>query len=240
VFNNNSWSDNFTVAAGSVTGREHLRLHRNNQDGLAVRRQPHRLVAALADGCSSGRSNEVGARLATGFVAAQVPRLLDADPSFPHLLEQLSNDLFMYLEQILSGLGGGATVVQEHLLFTLLVAVLEPERTLLFGLGDGIYAVDDEVRAIGPYPGNAPPYFAYRLVDSAQLEGAPVEPLQILHEGGPAQRVVLASDGLTALATEELLALPCSRNPSLLQKRLNVWERRFSDDASAIVLERAP
>src|SRR4051794_29186626 len=77
VLETSSWSDGFTVATGSVTGREHRRVQRNNQDGLAVRVEPERIVAAVCDGCSSGTSSEVGARLGAAFIVAQLPRLLD-------------------------------------------------------------------------------------------------------------------------------------------------------------------
>ena len=63
-------------------------LHRNNQDGLAVRVEPRRIVAALCDGCSAGRSSEVGARLAASWVAVHLPRILDENPVAP--AEQLA------------------------------------------------------------------------------------------------------------------------------------------------------
>jgi hypothetical protein len=227
----------FGVAAGSVTGREHLRLHRNNQDGVAVRVEPERVVAVVCDGCSAGASSEVGARLGAAFVAAHLPRVLDEGGGS----ERLTDDLCAYLEHIAAGLGGGPSVVRDYLLFTLLAAVVEPGRTRIFGLGDGLYSTDGEVHVLGPYPDNAPPYVAYRLVDRALCPPALPCAVEMLHESA-AQTVILGSDGLDALAPGELASLAerCRRNPSLLQKGLNVWERRFADDASAVVIQRAP
>ena len=63
------------MAAGSAIGREHRRLGRNNQDAWACAVGPGLLVAAVADGCSSGAHTEVGARLAVHWMAAALPAL---------------------------------------------------------------------------------------------------------------------------------------------------------------------
>src|SRR6185436_1203362 len=105
MFDRNSWSAGFAVATGTVTGREHLRLRRNNQDGLAVRVQPARIVAVVCDGCSAGGSNEVGARLGAGWTAAHLPDILDEEPLRP--APQLESRLADYLRVVAAGLGAG-------------------------------------------------------------------------------------------------------------------------------------
>ncbi len=236
--NNEQWSDSFAVAAASVAGHEHRRLHRNNQDGLAVRAEPQRIVAALCDGCSAGRFSEVGARLAAAWVVARLPELLADRPTTPTLCARLTDGLTDYLRQIAAGLGGGALAVHDHLLFTLLVAVVEPERSLILGLGDGLYSVDGKRRTLDSGPDNAPPYLGYRLIDPAQLDRPSNQSIQISHEGGPVYSLALGSDGSAGFDWAELDQPRYARNRSLLQKRLNVLERQFADDASLILIRR--
>ena len=44
----------FQLAAGSIRGREHLRLERNNQDAYATLRNEQYAIAVVCDGCGSG------------------------------------------------------------------------------------------------------------------------------------------------------------------------------------------
>ena len=48
------------------------------------------------------------------------------------------------------------------------------------GLGDGVFAVDGVVQVIGPFPENAPPYLGYRLVAPHLVDGALLQPLELL------------------------------------------------------------
>ena len=233
-----NWSDDFVVAAGSVTGREHTRLHRNNQDGVAARVEPERILAAVCDGCSAGRSSEVGARLGAAWIVASLPRILAGRPDESELGEQIAAGLVDYLRQIAAGLGGGPGVVQDYLLFTFLAAVVEPDRALIIGLGDGLFAVDGERRVLDPGPDNAPAYLGYRLVDPSLLR-APTSLAPRLHLRARAVRsLVLATDGAAALLPHELDNSLYARNPSLAQKRLNAVEQRLADDASLVVIRR--
>jgi serine/threonine protein phosphatase PrpC len=250
VFDNNDWSSGFAVATGSITGREHTRVHRNNQDGLAVRVEGQRIVAALCDGCSAGRSSEVGARLAAAWIVANLPRLSceptlaarigERSESLPRggaerLARSIEEELLAYLRQIAAG--EGAQFIHDHLLFTILCAIIEPERTLILGLGDGLYSVDGRTNWIDPGADNAPPYLAYRLVDPLLLDRPSLEPLRVLHEAPSCDSLVLASDGAASLVLSEDDPR-WAKNPSLLQKRLNVLEPKLSDDASVIWIRR--
>jgi hypothetical protein len=229
VFDNNNWA----IATGSIAGREHTRLHRNNQDGLAVRVDEQRIVAAICDGCSAGRSSEVGARLGAAWIVANLPRLID--PCEQKTASRLEEELLAYLRQIAAG--QGAQFVHDHLLFTILCAVIEPERTLILGLGDGAYSVDQKTIWLDPGADNAPAYLAYRLVDPLLLDRPSLEPLSVLHSTPACESLVLASDGAASFSLWE----PDDRwakNPSLLQKRLNAMEKQFADDASLIWVRR--
>jgi hypothetical protein len=236
VIDEKAWSSGYVVASGSVAGTGHTRVRRNNQDGLAVRVDPDRIVAAVCDGCSAGRSSEVGARLGAAWIVAQLPRILAESTDEQAITERLAADLAGYLRQIAAGLGGGPDAVHHHLLFTILAAVVEPERALILGLGDGLYAVDGAAHHIDPGPENAPPYLAYRIVDPDCLDRPSLEPLRVLHSSTRVDSIWIATDGVAAVGLGELETNP--KNPSLLQKRLNVLERLFADDASAIAIRK--
>jgi hypothetical protein len=232
------WSADFAVAVGSVAGREHLRLGRNNQDGAAVRLEPARIVAAVCDGCSAGRASEVGARMAAGFAVGALARLLDEGGDEAALPERLAADLCAWLRPIADGLGGDPAAVRDHLLFTVLVAAVEPERALVIGIGDGLYAIDGARTVLDAGPDNAPAYLGYRLVDPACLDRAPAEPPRLLARAGAIGSLILGTDGTAPL---DLSALPGSfDNLSLLQKHLNVQQPRLSDDATLVVIRRRP
>src|SRR5437763_8785392 len=62
----------FAVAAGGVTGREHRRAERDGQDGWATVASNDVVAAIVTDGCGSGRSSEIGARVGAAWIAALV------------------------------------------------------------------------------------------------------------------------------------------------------------------------
>jgi hypothetical protein len=152
----------FDIAAASVTGREHVRSGRNNQDALCVRTSEHGLVAVVADGCGSQPCSELGAQLGVRrLVQAAQQRLAEGgrveEGSF---LTGLREDVLCLLGELKGELGRD---VLGDFLFTLVGAVVTPAKTLIFSAGDGVWALNGEVHALGPFPGNAPPYLAYAL-----------------------------------------------------------------------------
>ena len=65
-------SSDFSVYTGAVTGREHRRALRDGQDGFAPVVSPRVVGAVVTDGCGSGRTSEVGARLGAAWLARLV------------------------------------------------------------------------------------------------------------------------------------------------------------------------
>lgn len=98
----------FEITGGSVVGTAHGRAGRNNQDAWAVRAGPEGCVAIVADGCGSGDSSEVGARLgATLLAEGLLRRLRCEDPARPFgepeavaLLERARQDLLAHLARL--------------------------------------------------------------------------------------------------------------------------------------------
>jgi len=238
------------LAAATVRGRDHGLSLRNNQDGLAVRRGAV-AVAVVTDGCSSGASNEAGARLGAEVLANAVlslaPHGLDAQ-----LAARATDRLFAWLYESARALApdgsGLAAVVERFFLFSFLCAVTAGDRALVFGLGDGVWAVDGALRVLDPGPDNAPPYLGYRALPHAAVTSALAsEP--VVHFLGPARTLLIATDGLSGALSHEP-GLPAAwasdprvfSNPAQLGRQLNVLAEQkkwLRDDTTVALLERA-
>jgi hypothetical protein len=244
----------WTLLGGTVTGGEHRRALKNNQDGLALSREGAWCAAVVTDGCSSGRSSEVGARLGAAWLAQAITRAAPRASSASGLAEEIAEGLASWLRGLVAPFPEErhAALVAEMLLFSFLAAVVGPERAIVFGIGDGVVARDGVTTALPSGPDNAPPYAAYALI------GAPQTP--IVHVDVPCDEVrslLVATDGALDLErrAEELLkdGLPqggldpfatdagYAKNPSLVQKRLTVIGEvngRLPDDTTIAVIRR--
>jgi hypothetical protein len=257
--------DHLTVATGSLIGREHVRTQRNNQDGLALVCRDDLLVAAVTDGCSSGRYSEVGARLGAGWLAQWVPVYAERHGSVhsPAFLQAVTDGFLSYLQGVARRFhpvrDAMPATVQDYLLFTFLVVAMTPAETCVFGLGDGVVGLNGELQVLEAGEGNAPPYLAYRLVEKALME--PVGMLQpVIFAQCPTaavDHVLIATDGAAEIDGRAGDRLPSGdpvgslqdlardprygRNPSLLQKRLTVLgdvNRWLHDDTTMVLIQR--
>lgn len=205
-------------------GREHVRIGRNNQDGVFT--SPH--VAVVTDGCSSQPQSEVGALLGARFLGQWLSKQSELSAELP---ERATEALTAYLYQAVFALGPEVeALLERYFLFTYLAAIRLGARGMIFGLGDGAFLVDDEVVRIDSGPENAPPYCAYRLTNSGSRPEAQT------HFVGEAKKLAVMTDGLNQLSTERVRELTSALNPNplTLQRRLNVLAEteRFSDDAT--------
>jgi hypothetical protein len=227
-------------ASGSVRGRDHALALRNNQDGLAVRDG----VAVVTDGCSSGASNEAGAKLGAEVLANAVVRFatngLDG-----RLAMRATDRLFAWLYESARALTTGeedlAQVVERFFLFSFLCAVRRGDEAMIFGIGDGVWGVDGALQVIDSGPENAPPYLGYRALPRH------VAPAVTIHHLGPAHSLLIATDGLAgALAHDAELPRRWSsdaltfRNPAHLGRQLVVLAEQkkwLRDDTTVALME---
>ncbi|MEW6434416.1 MAG: protein phosphatase 2C domain-containing protein [Myxococcota bacterium] len=231
-------------AGASLTGREHVRLGRNNQDGFALARRGQAIAGVVTDGCSSSPRSEVGAQLSARFLAGWVATHAAGAPLTEELGRIATDALCAWIYRAVSTLDGPPTafveLVETYFLHTFLCGVQIAGDALVFGIGDGAVLVDDALTRLDAGPRNAPPYAAYRL-----LTGRRPEPQ--VHFLGRARRVVLMTDGFDALLEKEpsrlaaLLDGELFRNARTLQRRLNVLAEAAppADDATLVVLEGA-
>jgi serine/threonine protein phosphatase PrpC len=243
-------SAQFHIAAASLTGREHLRRNRNNQDAVAIEAASGRIAAVIADGCGEASRSEIGAVLGARFLAGWLARSDEAEDL--RWAEAACDALTEYLRTVARGSWSperNEAFVAEHLLFTFLAAVVTPARFLVFGCGDGVVRVDHTLLVLDSGPDNAPEYLGYRLTESKlvnQPRMCDVRP-RVHVSGERFSRLVIGTDGLVPLLTPEdaidrlTREVAASGNATLLQRGfvlLRDRERRVQDDATAALLIR--
>lgn len=240
----------FQGAAGSVIGREHQRVGKNNQDAYFWGCQAQTWVAVVCDGCSSSPHSEVGAKLFAPIVGQELitqaqQRAVDATEFWPRVQTRLLTRLRSLID---AHLGEDASERQRcdfsrnYFLFTIVGAILTPEVTALFALGDGVLMLNGESISLPKHRDNAPPYLAYGGMASFQAEAqAGAYDLQV-HRILPTmavQSLLVGSDGVQDLiaAADRLLPGKADRvgevsqfwmddrffkNPDYLRRRLFV------------------
>jgi hypothetical protein len=159
--------ERFEIAAGSVVGRTHAAVGKANQDAFAVRATPFGICGVVCDGCGSGARSEVGAAIGARIISEQVLAELEAGHSIhdnatwerirQRILDAFGGVLRMMGEPV-------ARIVAEYFLFTVVGVAISADSAVIFGVGDGIFALDGGVVRLGPFPGNAPPYLGYGLL----------------------------------------------------------------------------
>lgn len=226
------------IRIGSVIGREHVRLGRNNQDGVGGLVQGDQAIVAVTDGCSSQPFSEVGARLGARALVKLTAALghvpLSELPAVA--MEHLSSWLASVVSAV--AVDDRDEVLEQYGLFTVLCAVRRGREAVVFGAGDGAALIDGRLVRLDSGEANAPAYLGYRL------SGRAIDP--VVHHLGPAACVAVATDGidpwLAADATRwtALLNEPHLRtNPVHLQRRLNVLSQseKLSDDTTMAVID---
>ena len=200
----------FEVAAGSVTGRDHVLTGRNNQDAYHWAGLPNACIAVVCDGCGSGKHSEVGAQLGARLIVEAMSRAVHGPThAFWH---RVWHDVLTQLRHLAEQMGGNfAGTVQDYLLFTVVGALVTPWRTFLFSLGDGVMVANGDLISLGPFPDNAPPYLAYALLDAQNggpSAGAREFQLQRILPTTAVQSIVLGTDGLETLLQAATRPIP--------------------------------
>jgi hypothetical protein len=213
---------NLRVAAASVIGARHQRACRNGQDAVFARCDGRSAVAVVCDGCSSGTSSEVGARLGSRWFAEAVAEQLATGAAVAErtTYEAARRTVVERLSSLSEAKGVvDAAAVHELLLFTIVAVAVTPDGAAVWALGDGAYGCDGNVRVLGPFADNAPPYLAYDLLG---------DPREASFEALPAtaRRIVIATDGVEAFDYDlAVFGAVSTANPDALRRRLMLFAR---------------
>lgn len=238
-------SGRLAIAGGSLVGHRHRQAGRNNQDAFSWRASGQRAALVVCDGCGSEPHSELGARFGAAALASLLERRLAAGEGARKALRGAEEELLSRLAGLADALGPEPrAAVTEHLLFTIVGAVVDEHETLVFACGDGAAWLNGAPIPLGPFPGNAPPYLGYRLLGSY-----PAADLSVVAsvETDALESLMLGSDGLLELLDTHgpatWLAERHFHNRDGLRRslaRLARASRVPSDDATVVVARRAP
>lgn len=191
----------FDIAGGSIRGRRHESKGINNQDAFAWRYSDNTIIAVVCDGCGSSRNSEVGAKLGARLAVEALRIWLPVLHEAPAVtaLEQVRVHLLEQFGKLVKEMGDDPLkTILNYFLFTIVGAVITPEKVVTFTHGDGVLAINDDYAHL-VYPDNAPPYLTYELVRD-HLDPSIHEHLKFkVHwEGHPeeVQHLLIGSDGV--------------------------------------------
>ena len=167
--------DLFQIAGGTITGSEHVKSGKNNQDAFYWAVSENAIVAVVTDGCSDTPHSEVGAKIGAKIVADAVlmeaqsynniPTGLLPDPDRPDpFWHNVYVKVLSELSKISNATGIENQTIADYFLFTVVGALIRPETSSIFSIGDGVAFLNGAYGKIGPYPNNAPPYLGYALL----------------------------------------------------------------------------
>jgi len=200
----------FVASSASVIGQMHRRRGQGGQDGSSPVVGDGWAVAIVADGVSASPGSEIGARIASRWIAAKASRELmkgtaAADPAviagwvdaLTERLQTLSLELAWPDED-------PVYAIADFFLFTLLIAVVDQDRYCVAGIGDGVVAADGRYRVLEP-EGAGPTCPMYARVDPKMLDAPLDTSLKVHFEGRrrDVRQLVVATDGCLEFLTQK-------------------------------------
>jgi hypothetical protein len=202
----------FEVAGGSIVGKEHRRLNKNNQDAYEIVEDDDLVIATVCDGCSDALASEVGANLICRIFNARVRAELQNIMFVPSgdeiglryvvggFLERIRQECIGDILNISGLLNANYLVgIKDFFLATIVSVIITREVAIVCCIGDGVIIINGEPYAIGPFPDNEPPYIAYGAVDPARIRVAKelyrFNVVKIMPVG-ELQSVLIGSDGV--------------------------------------------
>jgi hypothetical protein len=233
----------FEIAGASVVGTNHLKRGMNNQDFLYWLSTDEYVVAVVSDGCGSTKCSEVGSRLLSRIFVNYMTKYLqrgkgvEGEKLFQYVpwWEELRQDVLARIRLIAQEMSEDWwEVLRDYFLATLVGVVIREDTTCIFSCGDGFFAVNGELQAIGPFEGNKPPYLAYGLTGS-EITDVDASLLQIqrnlLLPTSEVHSLMIGTDGVGDLA--QLAEKPFPAKEKLIGPIEQFWSEEiyFSNPA---------
>ncbi len=228
-------------SSATMTGLEHLRLGRNNQDALEVREADGAFIAVVTDGCSSSLRSEVGANVTASIVADELMRFALERSSLHEVSDRVLERLRGVARLIASNSEGVQEIVGRSLLCSIVAVVITKTSTHIVGAGDGVYCINGSLTHVLPDANNAPNYLAYGVCPHAKRHT-----LEHWHACSTeaVQWLIIGSDGLEPLARwlrEAGQDRLYTANRSWLQRRMRMefaQTPHAHDDATLVLVHR--
>ena len=194
------------VDGASVIGSSHQSRQRNNQDSWSVAHSRHAVVAAVADGSSSGPYSEIGARIATRFLVARGVDILPSQGAdhlvvARRLLSDLVDELHRLSGQLTAPGEPEALTIADMFLFTVLLAIVDNDSYSILSVGDGLFGVDEKLVSLDGGAGFGPSYCMYAVLKPEDIgRSVDTEPrLQATGASEDISNLLIATDGCSEL-----------------------------------------
>lgn len=162
----------FEYCSGSIAGKEHRRLWKNNQDALCLQIGEKAIVGIVCDGCGSQPHSEIGAQIGAQLVTQKLLDSLKKPFRLNRCLEETRQEIISSLRVMLSAGIIGQNMIEEALLFSIMGFAITPAFCMIFSIGDGVYILNGRINQIGPFEDNAPPYLGYELFEEVPFAPA--------------------------------------------------------------------
>lgn len=207
----------FAVGGATQQGTKHILDNHNNQDALSILIGKEFLLGTLCDGCTSTHdeirdsfsNNEVGAKLIAHIVISNAQKLLKGtrfnDPDlFVQALSQKTCRQFVTLVKHLAGDDEKERelFIFDFLMSTIIGFVVTREHYFVFGCGDGIVCINNQITILQ----EAGSYFAAsilpRCCPSMYTKTTDSNSLKVRYSGitSDLRNIFLATDGFNEIA----------------------------------------
>ncbi len=244
--------DKFEVVGGTITGRLHMLGNRHNDDAFVISATPEFIVGVVSDGCGDALDSSLGASIGSKLIANRIiHRLLRHgvpiaknegigmaarfSQKLQVWLEDCNIDILTYSRIIADCLylTTREKFIENHFLYTAIGFIVTDTFYATFAIGDGMIAVNGDVKTLGPFPSNRPPYVCYPLLKVDFPEGQLTLKLRNIGFTSDLQSIMIGSDGLT-----EFPALSNKTHPGTSDKVGDVsqfWtDDRYFNNSDAI------
>src|SRR3989344_3219340 len=206
-----SMNDLFQVTGCSIVGSDHrFTWDRNRQDACGFGVGKSVAIGVVCDGCGEAENSEIGAQMGARILLHAVHHhsrmIRDFSPEIvEEFLELVRGTLLRKIRLIVSTMGGkDVEVLAQYFLFTALGFVVTKNGALVFGCGDGVYAINGETTILTSLK-NHPAYIAYGI--NPQVFRWPEEPKFTAYHVVSCEEVeniIIGSDGLARFVAAEL------------------------------------
>ncbi len=229
----------YTSVAGSVPGTSHIARMKNNQDAMRLYTDDEIIIAVVSDGCSASNEkntphyNEVGSQILTNLciktILTYVKHYGYEALKWQYFWDRVTSDILAQVKTIATSMNDDfAAIARTYFQATLMGYIITPEKTIVFGCGDGMYAINGDIKIITPVAeGNYPPYIIYSLIGSSVYSfNDNAIRLQQFDEIDTSQleHICIGTDGIVDLMNAESKNIP--GQTSQIGPLKNIWTEK--------------
>lgn len=205
----------WTTISGSVLGTSHSKSFSNNQDSIRSYMDDTMVIGIVADGCSAKNDknahllhNEVGSNILADITLRTVRDYFvhytdDVIPS-AMVWDRITSDILAQVKTIIALIGPDFTnIALRYFQSTLVGYIITPSKTVVFGCGDGVYGVNEDIHIIhAAAQENYPPYLIYSLLktDIYKIHDPAIRLHELAHYNTQdVQTIFVGTDGVVDL-----------------------------------------